>query len=71
MTESHPSPKLRRGRPPKPAADRKQAKSIRIAPDVANFLATQENQNATIEAAIRRSKAFRDWWRAANPHRTP
>jgi hypothetical protein len=47
------------GRPADPNA--KQPISARVAPDVRQFLANQQNASIAIESAIRRSKAFKDW----------
>jgi hypothetical protein len=49
------------GRPPDHPSGAKRAKSIRIAPDVFGFLATREQQNAFIEAAIRKTPEFKLW----------
>ena len=33
--------------------------SVRLAPDVAEYLREQENQSVTVEEALRRTKGFR------------
>lgn len=39
----------------------KQAKTLKLDPEVADYLRTTENQTATVEQAIRRSQGFRNW----------
>lgn len=52
-----PGPGKSLGRPPKP--DAKVPMSVRLSPDVAEYLRTQENQSTTVEEALRRTKGFR------------
>lgn len=52
-----PGPGKSLGRPPKP--DAKVPMSVRLAPDVAEYLREQENQSVTVEEALRRTKGFR------------
>lgn len=52
-------PKRKRGRPP--LAQTKVRRSYRIAPDVAEYLSTTDDATATIEAAVRKTKEFREW----------
>jgi hypothetical protein len=58
MTNTHGGKRLGAGR--KPAPDAKKATTIKLSPDVLEFLATV-NKSATIEAAVRKSKEFREW----------
>lgn len=48
------------GRPPK------RNMTLRLAPDVADYLATVENKAETVEAAVRKSKGFREQQTEAN-----
>ena len=50
------------GRPPDPNA--KQMISARVTREVREFLRSQENASQWIDAAVRRSKDFRDWDKA-------
>ena len=58
------APSKRLGRPPKAEQDKKRASTFTLAADVLAFLATTDNKSQTIETAIRRSKAFRNWLKA-------
>ena len=48
----------------KPAPDSKKATTIKLSPDVLEFLATR-NKAATIEAAVRKTKEFKEWRKRA------
>lgn len=52
-------PKRSRGRPVT-GRPLKRNKTLRLAPDVAEYLDNVDNQAETVEAAVRGSKAFRD-----------
>jgi len=52
-------PKRSRGRPVT-GRPIKRNKTLRLAPDVAEYLDKVDNQAETVEAAVRGSKAFRD-----------
>ena len=52
-------PKRPRGRPVT-GRPLKRNKTLRLAPDVAEYLDTVPNQAETVEAAVRSTKAFRD-----------
>lgn len=52
-----PGPGKSLGRPKKP--DAKVPISLRVSPDVAEYLRSQPNQSEAVEAAVRRSKGFR------------
>lgn len=64
MTTTHggprtPGPGKRLGRPAKP--DAKIPMSVRLSPDVAEYLKAQANQSAAVEEAVRRGKGFKGW----------
>ncbi len=48
------------GRKPSPET-RKVSVALRIAQEIREYLSTVENQTATVEQAIRGTKAFREW----------
>lgn len=51
------------GRKPAPEGTQKVPMTIKVAPDLREYLAQRENATDTIETALKRSKAFRDWKR--------
>lgn len=51
------------GRKPAPEGTQKVPMTIKVAPDLREYLAQRENATETIETALRRSKDFRDWKR--------
>ncbi len=58
------APGKRLGRPPKAVGDKRQVVSFTLPPVVVEYLNATENKSQTIEDALRRSKAFRDWLKA-------
>lgn len=54
------SPKRKPGRPPT-GLPTKVVKTFRLAPDVAEYLAQQDNATETLERAIRVSRSFGQW----------
>jgi hypothetical protein len=49
------------GRKPDPAGTTRKMVSVKMPPDVYAYLKSQKNTTETVENAIRRSKAFRDF----------
>jgi hypothetical protein len=49
------------GRTPLPDSEKKVPFRARIARDVSEYLATTENQTATVEAAVRGTGGFKKW----------
>lgn len=51
------------GRKPAPAGTLKVPMTIRVAPELREYLRSRENATEAIETELRQSKAFRDWKR--------
>jgi hypothetical protein len=51
------------GRKPAPEGTQKIAKTYKLSPEIVEYLATLDNATAAIEAAIIKSKGFREWRR--------
>ena len=51
------------GRKPAPQGTHKVPMTIKVAPDLRQYLRRCENATEAIETALRRSKDFRDWTR--------
>ena len=51
------------GRKPAPAGTAKVPMTIKVEPELREYLRSCDNATETIETAIKRSKAFRDWKR--------
>lgn len=49
------------GRKPAPEGTQKIPMTIKVEPELREYLRQCENATDTIETALRRSKAFRDW----------
>jgi hypothetical protein len=49
------------GRKPAPEGTQKIAKTYKLSPEIVEYLATLDNATAAIEAAIIKSKGFREW----------
>jgi hypothetical protein len=49
------------GRKPAPAGTTKTPITIKIEPALRDYLSSCDNATATIETALKRSKAFREW----------
>lgn len=59
MPKQSEPPKRPRGRPVTGRPPKRNI-TLRLAPDVADYLATVENKAETVEAAVRKSKGFRE-----------
>ena len=51
------------GRKPAPEGTAKIPKTYKLSPEIVEYLATLDNATAAIEAAIIKSKGFREWRR--------
>ena len=49
------------GRKPAPAGTAKVPMTIKVEPELREYLSQCENATAAIETALKRSKAFREW----------
>lgn len=57
----HGGPRTGAGRPAAPDNQRKVTTSIRISPELRQYLATMPNVSQEIETIVRRTAAFRRW----------
>ncbi len=65
MTEpTHGGRRKGAGRKPAPVGTIKVPLTIKIEPELREYLRQQPNATATVEVALRRSKQFREWVRA-------
>lgn len=61
MTNSHGGKRPGAGRKPSPPESLKIAYTARLQPSIVKYLRSQPDATATIEAALMRSKGYREW----------
>lgn len=58
------------GRKPVPESQKRRKKMVSFAPDIIDYLATQHNASALLEALVRQSDEFKKWELTKNDDKT-